>query len=83
MSQSPEQDNKMLSYYLSRAIILLAMVFIGGIVWLFLAFILNGGAAGSSSNMTDEASAFTMIYMLVFAVVFGKVTKNLFSTPKK
>ncbi len=65
-----------------RIFILFSSLVLGGVLWLFIAFVLNGGAGGSSS-LNEGAILFSVIYALVFFVFFAWMVRKLFPTRER
>ena len=75
-----EESTQTLFYFLPRIFVLLVLLFIGGVIGLFVFFALNGGAAGSS-EMNQISTLFSIIYALIFLLIFLYEAKKLF--PKR
>ena len=74
------ESTQTLFYFLPRIFLLLILFFVAASVGLFVAFALNGGAAGSS-EMNETSTIFSVIYILALVLVFWFVIKRLF--PKR
>ena len=60
-----------------RIFLLFTLLMLAGVGWLFITFILNGGAGGSA-DLSQEAILFSIVYALVFFYLFVQMVKKLF-----
>jgi hypothetical protein len=78
-SMPPKPNNTTVPYWwLPRLFILVMVLFIGGVIGLFVAFACNGGAGGSS-QLSESAWTCLKLYFVVFFLVFSKIAINIFS----